>query len=180
MRLACFLVDGALTDGDLTYDADGRESKTFNVQDGLGLRLLEENGVAVALITARESLAVVARGRDLKLSHVHTAVKDKAACLRGLCESLGIGTDEAAHIGDDLHDLPALAIAGLAVAPGFIATDMTDALPEAQKTALLAQIPLGRLGTPQDIAEAVCFLASPQAGYITGTELHVNGGMVMT
>ncbi len=66
------------------------------------------------------------------------------------------------------------------VAPGFIATDMTDALPEAQKTALLAQIPLGRLGTPQDIAEAVCFLASPQAGYITGTELHVNGGMVMT
>ena len=66
------------------------------------------------------------------------------------------------------------------IAPGFIATDMTDALPESQKTALLAQIPLGRLGTPQDIAEAVCFLASPQAGYITGTELHVNGGMVMT
>lgn len=117
IRLACFDVDGTLTDGDLTYDADGRESKTFNVQDGLGLRLLEENGIAVALITARESLAVVARGRDLKLSHVHTAVKDKAACLRALCESLGIGTDEAAHIGDDLHDLPALAIAGLAVAP---------------------------------------------------------------
>ena len=117
IRLACFDVDGTLTDGDLTYDADGRESKTFNVQDGLGLRLLEENGVAVALITARESLAVVARGRDLKLSHVHTAVKDKAACLRGICESLGIGTDEAAHMGDDLHDLPALAIAGLAVAP---------------------------------------------------------------
>jgi len=66
------------------------------------------------------------------------------------------------------------------VAPGFIATDMTDALPEAQKTALLGQIPLGRLGTPQDVAEAVCFLASAQAGYITGTELHVNGGMVMT
>jgi 3-oxoacyl-[acyl-carrier protein] reductase len=66
------------------------------------------------------------------------------------------------------------------VAPGFIATDMTDALPEAQKTALLAQIPLGRLGTPDDVAEAVCFLASPQAGYITGTELHVNGGMVMS
>ncbi len=66
------------------------------------------------------------------------------------------------------------------VAPGFIATDMTDALPEAQKAALLGQIPLGRLGTPQDVAEAVCFLASAQAGYITGTELHVNGGMVMT
>jgi len=58
-------------------------------------------------------------------------------------------------------------------------TDMTDTLPEAQKTALLAQIPLGRLGAPEEIADAVAFLASPQAGYVTGTELHVNGGMFM-
>jgi 3-oxoacyl-[acyl-carrier protein] reductase len=65
------------------------------------------------------------------------------------------------------------------IAPGFIATDMTDGLPEAQKTALLQQIPLGRLGTPQEIAHAVAFLASPLAGYITGAELHVNGGMFM-
>ena len=66
------------------------------------------------------------------------------------------------------------------VAPGFIATDMTEVLPEAQKTALLAQIPLGRLGSPQEIADAVAFLASPQASYITGSELHVNGGMFMS
>jgi len=65
------------------------------------------------------------------------------------------------------------------VAPGFIATDMTDALPEAQKAALQQQIPLGRLGTPEEIAHAVAFLASPLAGYITGAELHVNGGMFM-
>ena len=65
------------------------------------------------------------------------------------------------------------------VAPGFIATDMTDALPEAQKAALQQQIPLGRLGTPEEIAHAVAFLASPLAGYISGTELHVNGGMFM-
>ena len=65
------------------------------------------------------------------------------------------------------------------VAPGFIATDMTDALPEAQRTALLAQIPLGRLGSVSDIAHAVAFLSSPDAGYITGSELHVNGGMFM-
>ncbi len=65
------------------------------------------------------------------------------------------------------------------VAPGFIATDMTEVLPEAQKAALLQQIPLGRLGAPEEIAQAVAFLASPQAGYITGTELHVNGGMFM-
>ena len=66
------------------------------------------------------------------------------------------------------------------IAPGFIATDMTAELPEAQKAALLGQIPLGRLGTPEEIAHAVAFLASPLAGYITGTELHVNGGMYMS
>ena len=66
------------------------------------------------------------------------------------------------------------------VAPGFIATDMTDGLAEAQKTALLASIPLGRLGQPEEIAHAVAFLCSPLAGYITGTELHVNGGMYMS
>ena len=65
------------------------------------------------------------------------------------------------------------------VAPGFIATDMTDALTDAQKDALMAQIPLGRLGAVSDIAYAVAFLASPEAGYITGAELHVNGGMYM-
>jgi len=65
------------------------------------------------------------------------------------------------------------------VAPGFIETDMTAALPEAQQQALLGQIPLGHLGKPADIAHAVAFLASPQAGYLTGQEIHVNGGMFM-
>jgi 3-oxoacyl-[acyl-carrier protein] reductase len=66
------------------------------------------------------------------------------------------------------------------VAPGFIDTDMTRALSEAQRAALLQQIPLGRLGNPEDVAAAVAFLASPQAAYITGTTLHVNGGMHMS
>ena len=65
------------------------------------------------------------------------------------------------------------------VAPGFIDTDMTRVLGETQTAALLQQIPLGRLGAPADIAAAVAFLAGPQAGYITGTTLHVNGGMYM-
>ena len=65
------------------------------------------------------------------------------------------------------------------VAPGFIETDMTAHLPEEQQKSLLGQIPLGHLGKPQDIAHAVAFLSSPQAAYITGQELHVNGGMHM-
>ncbi|MDD2713200.1 MAG: SDR family oxidoreductase, partial [Simplicispira sp.] len=65
------------------------------------------------------------------------------------------------------------------VAPGFIDTDMTASLPEAQQKALQSQIPLGHLGKPADIAHAVAYLASPEAGYVTGQELHVNGGMYM-
>lgn len=65
------------------------------------------------------------------------------------------------------------------VAPGFIQTDMTDALNEAQRTALLATVPLARLGAPEDVADAVAFLASPAASYVTGNTIHVNGGMYM-
>jgi len=65
------------------------------------------------------------------------------------------------------------------VAPGFIQTDMTASLPPEQQAALLGQIPLGHLGAPADVAHAVAYLASPQASYVTGQELHVNGGMYM-
>ncbi len=66
------------------------------------------------------------------------------------------------------------------VAPGFIDTDLTKSLPEAARGSLLARIPLGRLGTPEDVAHAVAYLASPGAAYVTGVTLHVNGGMYMT
>jgi 3-oxoacyl-[acyl-carrier protein] reductase len=66
-----------------------------------------------------------------------------------------------------------------AVAPGFIATAMTDKLNETQKAAILGQIPSGRMGTPEDVAAAVLFLAGPEAGYVTGQTLHVNGGLAM-
>ena len=65
------------------------------------------------------------------------------------------------------------------VAPGFIDTDMTRALDESQRNSLLSQIPVGRLGSPEEVAAAVAFLASPAAAYITGETLHVNGGMYM-
>ncbi len=66
-----------------------------------------------------------------------------------------------------------------AVAPGFIETAMTDKLTDDQKSAILTQIPSGRMGTPEEIAAAVLYLSSPEAGYVTGTTLHVNGGMAM-
>ena len=77
------------------------------------------------------------------------------------------------------HELGSRNITVNCVAPGFIATDMTAALPEEQHKALLGQIPLGQLGQPSDIAHAVAYLTSAGAGYVTGQELHVNGGMFM-
>jgi len=77
------------------------------------------------------------------------------------------------------RELGSRGITANCVAPGFIDTDMTRALPEAQRTALLVQIPLGRLGAPEDIGAAVAYLASPAAAYVTGCVLHVNGGMYM-
>ncbi|HXE21565.1 MAG TPA: 3-oxoacyl-ACP reductase FabG [Rhodoferax sp.] len=78
------------------------------------------------------------------------------------------------------RELGSRAITVNCVAPGFIETDMTAGLPPEQHQALLAQIPLGHLGHPADIAHAVAYLASPQAAYVTGQELHVNGGMYMS
>ncbi len=117
IRLACFDVDGTLTDGRLWLDAEGRELKAFHILDGMGLRLLEDNGVRVALMTARQSAAAEARGRELRVSEVHIGVKDKRALLESLCAKYGHNVDAAAMMGDDLVDLGALSVAGLSVAP---------------------------------------------------------------
>lgn len=117
VRLACFDVDGSLTDGRLGFDDAGREAKFFHVQDGLGLRLLEDQGIAVALVTARDSAIVSARANELGLQHVFQGVKDKLDRLENLCQSLGLSADQAAWFGDDLPDLPCLLRVGLAGAP---------------------------------------------------------------
>lgn len=117
IRLVAFDVDGTLTDGRLWFDGEGNESKAFHVQDGLGLRLLEDNAIPVALVTARDSASARARARDLRLSHAHTNVSDKVACLSTLIAQLGLAWDEVAYMGDDLHDLALFPRVGLAVAP---------------------------------------------------------------
>lgn len=117
VRLLALDVDGTLTDGQLTYDSEGRELKAFHVQDGLGLKLAMEAGIAIALITARRSPIVAARAEELGIEHLVQGSHDKAASLRSLCAELAIATDQAAFMGDDLPDLPAMALAGLAIAP---------------------------------------------------------------
>lgn len=116
VRLACFDVDGTLTDGRLVYDSDGRELKAFHATDGLGLKLLQSSGIRVELITARRSAVAELRARELGVG-AHTHVHDKLALVREIATDMGIGLDEVAFMGDDLADLSALLAVGLAVAP---------------------------------------------------------------
>ena len=116
IRLAVFDVDGTLTDGRLWYGEDGRETKVFHVHDGLGLKRLQQNGVVVAIISARISHPVALRAEELGIAHVYQAQDNKAACLLELLDALNLATEQAAFIGDDLPDLPPMQLVGLAVA----------------------------------------------------------------
>lgn len=116
VRLACFDVDGVLTDGKLWYMEGGEEIKPFHAHDGLGLKLLREQGIEIALITARESRMVEKRARDLGIEHVYQGQKDKLGVFTMLLESFGLGAEQSSYTGDDLPDLAVMQRAGLAIA----------------------------------------------------------------
>jgi 3-deoxy-D-manno-octulosonate 8-phosphate phosphatase (KDO 8-P phosphatase) len=117
IRLVAFDIDGVMTDGGLHYTDDGGEMKTFNVQDGLGLKLLQRAGIELAIVTGRRSGVVAARAADLGIIHVYQGVEDKGATVAALLERLGLNWTECAFMGDDLIDLPAMMCCGLALAP---------------------------------------------------------------
>lgn len=110
-------VDGVLTDGTITYLSDGTEAKSFNVQDGLGTKLLIKNGIIVAVITGRASSMVSRRCEELNIKEVHQGIANKKETLNQLLKKLNIEEQYVAYIGDDLNDREALQLAGLKVAP---------------------------------------------------------------
>ena len=115
VRLMVFDVDGVLTDGCLQYGPEGEAVKTFNVQDGLGIKLLRQGGVKTAIITARNSLIVAKRAADLGIDHVQQSAHDKKTAFEQLLAHFGFAADEAGFVGDDWIDLPVLTRAGFAV-----------------------------------------------------------------
>lgn len=119
VRLACFDVDGTLTDGRLWFDSMGRESKAFSVLDGQGLVQLRKAGITVAFVTARDSLVAANRARELG-AEPHVNVKDKLACVEEIRMRLGLEREQVAFMGDDLPDLGVLRLAGFAVAPANV------------------------------------------------------------
>jgi 3-deoxy-D-manno-octulosonate 8-phosphate phosphatase (KDO 8-P phosphatase) len=114
IRLLSCDVDGVLTDGRIFVCDDGSQIKAFSCLDGLGIKWLQASGVAVAWITGSLAPAVSIRARELGVAHVLQGADDKLAPWDRLRTQLGIGTDECAHIGDDLPDLPLLLRCGLA------------------------------------------------------------------
>ena len=116
IRLVVFDVDGVLTDGGLFIDTEGREHKVFHSRDGHGMKMLQESGVAIAIITGRSSPAVAHRMASLGIEHVYQGQQDKLPAFRALLQSLSLVPEQAAYVGDDVVDLPVMRQVGLAVA----------------------------------------------------------------
>lgn len=115
IRLVAFDVDGVFTDGKLIYSADGELAKAFHVHDGQGIRLLQQAGIAVAIITARESQLVERRFTELGVTHIFQKQHRKDETLLQLMSQLALDKTQVAYVGDDLPDLRAMQQAGLTI-----------------------------------------------------------------
>lgn len=116
LKLLILDVDGVLTDGKLFFDNDGNEYKSFHAQDGHGIKLLRQTGVEVAVISGRKSKSVELRMKNLGIVHVYQGHENKIAAFNEIVEKLGITPEQAAHVGDDVIDLPVMIRVGLAIA----------------------------------------------------------------
>ena len=113
--IAIFDVDGVLSDGGLHYAETGDAMKTFDVRDGMGMKLLQDAGVELAIITSRRAGSVRERAADLGIRHIQQGVADKYSAFEALLAGLGLTPEQSAFLGDDLVDLPVLKRCGFAV-----------------------------------------------------------------
>ncbi|MBM44004.1 MAG: hypothetical protein CMJ36_03195 [Phycisphaerae bacterium] len=146
IRLLCLDVDGVLTDGRIVLDGDGRETKVFHVHDGMGIRLWQEAGHAVAIITSRSSGAVTARASELGITHVYQGVADKQETIRQVLEAAGATASETAAVGDDLAALPMLGSIALPIA-------VANAVPEVKAMASHVTARSGGQGAIRELIE---------------------------
>ena len=117
IQLLVLDVDGVLTDGGLWLDAEGNLSKRFDVRDGLGIRLLQQEGLHIAFLSGGLGGATEARARQLGIKHCLVGIKDKPSALRTLQKQLGVSTAQTAFVGDDLNDLAVRPVVGLFFSP---------------------------------------------------------------
>jgi len=141
-------VDGVLTDGGMYYGPGGEGLKRFNVKDGMGLRLVLEAGIAVALISGEDSEILRRRAEKLKIVDVYVGVEDKLKTLEGFLASRKISLAEAAYVGDDVNDLPPMGKVGLPVA-------VADAVPEVRKAAKWVTTRRGGDAAVREVCDAI-------------------------
>lgn len=146
VRLLCLDVDGVLTEGAVVLDAEGRETKSFSVRDGLGIVLWQRLGGRVAVLTGRSSAAVDRRMKELGVASVRQGCTDKARDLREVASEAGIPLEQVAFVGDDLPDLPALRTCGYPVA-------VQDAAPEVRAAAAFVTAAPGGKGAVREVVE---------------------------
>jgi 3-deoxy-D-manno-octulosonate 8-phosphate phosphatase (KDO 8-P phosphatase) len=148
IQLLLLDVDGVLTDGAIVYSHDGRETKIFNVKDGLGLRLAMEAGIKVGIVTGRKSPALDHRCRDLGIRYSFEGIQDKAKILDKIAEQTGVAPEQTAFIGDDLPDLSLMRRVGLSIA-------VADADKTVRKYADWTTSAAGGCGAVREVCEAL-------------------------
>ncbi len=152
IRCVCLDCDGVLTDGRIFMDADGRSARAFHVHDGFAIRWFQRVGGAVVILSGKESPAVAARARELKIEHVIQGSMDKLGDLQKLAAQLGIGLEQIAVVGDDLQDLPAMRGCGLPIA-------VANAVPEVKAAARFITQHEGGCGAVREAIEHVLKLS---------------------
>lgn len=148
VKLVIFDVDGVLTDGRLYVTEDGTEIKAFHSRDGHGMKMLQESGVKIAIITGRKSSIVTHRMKELGIEHVYQGRKEKLPAFLELIASLNVTPDEVAYVGDDVVDLPVMCRVGLAIA-------VQDANEWVKKHAHWQTPNLGGRGAARDVCELI-------------------------
>lgn len=148
LRMLVLDVDGVLSDGKLYLGNEGEELKTFNIQDGLGLKLLQRNGIVVAIITGRNSDIVNRRCAELGIEHVVQGRSDKLVALGELAAALGMNLGNIAYMGDDLPDLAAIRACGCGMT-------VLDAREEVRREADWISSKCGGYGAVRDACEAI-------------------------
>ncbi|HEN8799554.1 TPA: 3-deoxy-manno-octulosonate cytidylyltransferase [Pseudomonas putida] len=156
IRLVITDVDGVLTDGGIYYDASGECLKRFHVRDGMGMRLLEENGVKVAVLSGRDSATLRKRVGDLGITLCQFGVKDKLAACNQLMEEAGVTPEQTACIGDDCIDLPAFTACGMSFA-------VADAPIYVRSAATQTLVTSGGSGAFREVADAILYAQNKQA-----------------
>jgi 3-deoxy-D-manno-octulosonate 8-phosphate phosphatase (KDO 8-P phosphatase) len=148
IKLLLLDVDGVLTDGRIIYDSKGRDSKFFDVHDGLGVYLLKKAGISTILITAKGSRAIKPRAKDMHVEEVYADVFPKNKVLDQILKKYKLSSDEVCFVGDDLVDLSLLKRVGFPVA-------VFNAAPEIKRVSAYITLRQGGRGAVREIAELI-------------------------